>query len=203
MLVDKPWWMAGGITPGTCIAAYQPAGAMSLAASYTNLANPGKNNAAPGTAPAWDAVNGWSFTGFQFLTSGITPIYYYYSIAVRYSDSPASDVGLLGGYYTTAADCFAIFPLYMSSFIFANNNDGQIAPGASAGVMAMAGKSGYHNGKKYITIAGTTNNISGTINIAGGQTGRYRTCKIQAFAVYNITLTETQVAELTNRMQSL
>lgn len=197
----RAWWFFPG---RFCLAAYQPKGAASLVLSYQNLARPGINDATPAAAPPdWDSSAGWIFNGStQFLSTGLTPVWSY-TLAVRFSDVLSSAVGYLGGYYTTAADGYALFPLYMSSFIFANNNDGQIAPGAAAGVMAMAGKKGYFDGKKVIDIAGTTNAISGSINIAGGQPGRYRACKIQAFAVYADTLSEAQMAELTRRMQSL
>lgn len=62
------WWAVAG---KTCVAAYQPIGAASLAASYTNLANPGTYDAAPGTAPTFAAATGWTFDGStQYLTTG-------------------------------------------------------------------------------------------------------------------------------------
>ena len=42
------WWVVAG---KTCVAAYEPLGAASLAASYVNLANPGTYDATPGTTP--------------------------------------------------------------------------------------------------------------------------------------------------------
>ena len=52
------WWLSGGVSAANCVAAYQPIGATSLAASYTNLANPGTYTAAPGVAPTFDAATG-------------------------------------------------------------------------------------------------------------------------------------------------
>jgi hypothetical protein len=52
-----PWWYVAG---QTCVAAYQPIGAPSLAASYVILANPGTYDAAPGVAPTFDAATGWT-----------------------------------------------------------------------------------------------------------------------------------------------
>ena len=49
------WWVVVG---KTCIAAYQPKGAASLAASYVNLQQPGTYDAAPGVAPTWAAGGG-------------------------------------------------------------------------------------------------------------------------------------------------
>lgn len=70
------WWLAGGIDPANCIAAYRAKGAASLAASYDNLAAPG-NGLADGTydltlgvAPTFDAATGWTFNGStQWLTT--------------------------------------------------------------------------------------------------------------------------------------
>lgn len=62
------WWLAGGASG--CVAAYQPKGAASLAASYVNLANPGTYDAAPGVAPTLSS--GWVFNGStQYLLSNI------------------------------------------------------------------------------------------------------------------------------------
>jgi hypothetical protein len=43
------------------IAAYQPKGAASLAASYVNLANPGTHDLSTTSAPEWSASTGWGF----------------------------------------------------------------------------------------------------------------------------------------------
>ena len=62
------WWAVPG---KACVAAYQSIGAASLAASYTNLANPGTYDAAPGGAPTWASATGWTFNGTQYLETGI------------------------------------------------------------------------------------------------------------------------------------
>src|SRR4030042_266315 len=65
------WWLAGGISAANCLAAYQPKGAASYAASKVNLANPGTYDAVDGVAfPTWAAATGWTFNGVaQYLTS--------------------------------------------------------------------------------------------------------------------------------------
>ena len=57
------WWLAGGIDPDDCIAAYQPKGAASYAASKVNLANPGTYDLTNGNDPSWSASTGWTFDG--------------------------------------------------------------------------------------------------------------------------------------------
>ncbi len=59
------WWDNNGAISG-CVAAYQPIGAASLAASYSNLANPGTYDCtvfAGHTAPTFATETGWTFDG--------------------------------------------------------------------------------------------------------------------------------------------
>lgn len=91
-VVVIPWYLSGGIDPATCRAAYQPIGAANYAASLVNLAHPGTNDATEGTAPAWDAVNGWQFIKAfgTYLKTGLFPVTSpignrLWSIGVRFS----------------------------------------------------------------------------------------------------------------------
>ncbi len=59
------WWEAGGAPAPVWV--YTPKGAASLAASYSNLANPGTYDANPQVAPAWDAGTGWTSDGTKWL----------------------------------------------------------------------------------------------------------------------------------------
>lgn len=69
------WWLAGGISPSDCVAAYQAKGAASYAASKVNLANPGTYDAIDGaTAPTWNTTDGWiKTTTAPYLLTGIEP----------------------------------------------------------------------------------------------------------------------------------
>ena len=103
------WWLSGGISAANCKAAYAPKGAASLVASYSNLNAPGTNDAAPGTAPTWDATNGWIFNGTnQYLTTGIVPAAGY-SMIVRFSNL-TSDGYLAGTQQTAAPRFFQLLP---------------------------------------------------------------------------------------------
>jgi hypothetical protein len=69
---SRKWWLAGGIHPSQVVAAYQPKGAVDLAASYVNLANPGTYDAIPIAAPTL-SDNGWLGSGDAALNTGIVP----------------------------------------------------------------------------------------------------------------------------------
>jgi hypothetical protein len=71
-----PWYLAGGIAAANCLAAFQPKGAASLAASYVNLATSGAtwDCTAPVAAPTFAAATGWTFTGTQYLLVGSAAI---------------------------------------------------------------------------------------------------------------------------------
>lgn len=84
-----PWWMAAGVTP---VVAYQAKGAASLAASYVNLVNPGTYDLTLGSAPDWNASDGWVVTSGagMHLKTGVVPAQGY-SMIVRFT---AAAVGL-------------------------------------------------------------------------------------------------------------
>jgi hypothetical protein len=88
------WYLAGGAP--LPIAAYQPKGAVDLAASYINLANPGTYNVAPGSAPTlgdsgWICVNKYLVTAANMPISGAsarTLVGY-----MRLDETPAALIG--------------------------------------------------------------------------------------------------------------
>jgi len=199
------WYLSGDIPAANCIAAYQPKGAASLALSYINLANPGTYNAAPGTAPTWDAVNGWMFvaTSSQYLDTGIIN-QGGWSAIVRYSNvSPIA--GVLIGSYTAVNVRFAIVPNNTDDKVYYQNGSFLgVAPGLSGGVLAIAGQQGYRNG---IADGGAIGNWSGTnvysIHIGNSLNALYISAFIQSLSIYNITLAASQVLAVTLAMQSL
>ena len=69
--VVVPWYLAGGTSIANVIAAHQPLGAASLAASYDDIAHVATTwNAAPGSAPTFDASYGWLFDSSDVLNVG-------------------------------------------------------------------------------------------------------------------------------------
>ena len=195
------WWESGGATGA--VAAYQPIGAASLAASYTNLANPGTNDAAPGIAPTWDAVNGWS--GFNansaYLTTGISPTSSS-TVLFRFSDA-VNDTDNL---YLFGMAFFYLTPYRDISSGTKYSNGGSINlvdGGTLAGVLGIAGNRAYKNGSDVGEIpAGASPSLAIEIGRYTGL-GLHTKAKIQAVAIYSSTLTAPQVAAVSAAMAAL
>lgn len=206
------WWLAGGAP--TPVAAYQPKGAASLAASYVNLANPGTNDAAPGVAPTFNTAVGWTFNGStQYLTTGVVPASGWAAI-VRFSNvtSAAGVRALLGEGFTDAS--LAIFPRWTGgtgvqyynglSAGFLNKS-----PVLLGGVLAVSGNTAYRDG---VTESGTMGAWTGSntwgiyigaYNVNGTTPSGFLACDIQAAAIYPSTLTAGMVAAVSAAMAAL
>jgi hypothetical protein len=194
------------------IAAYQPKGAASLAASYVNLANPGVNNAAPGVAPTWDAATGWIFNGStQFLKTGIIGAESL-TMIIRFLDASVSVNQELCG--STGAGVGSA-----TRFRIVNNLNGQrayyygsavtnrVTPSVTNGIMALAGNNGYFNGVPDGTPTGTwsgtgADNYIGASNFAGTTIG-FSIVKVQAFGIWPSILTPAEVATVSAAMAAL
>ncbi len=197
------WYLAGGVSAANVIAVYQPIGAASLAASYTNLANPGTYTAAPGVAPTFDTATGWTFAAAssQYLDTGITyqPAW---SVVVRFSDGTTSGTVRL---FDVGTDKLSVIPGFSASSVYwnagatANNR----TPAMYSGVLAAAGNQPYRDGSADgATFTGTI--TSGSFRIAArNDTTRYFSGKIQALAIYNVTLDAAQVAAISSAMAAL
>lgn len=205
------WWRSGGISSANAIAAYQPKGAASLAASYTNLANPGTYNAAPGTAPTWSVGAGWIFNGStQYLTTGIVPGAGW-SLLARFSNGGV-DATLMGSYNSSNANSLCmIIPGAVGGTKRQYRNGTatglSISGGQTGGVMGFAAQTAYLNGSAETgTISGS---LAGAIalfigarnNLTGANT--FFPGNIQAVAIYNSTLTGPQMAAVSSAMAAL
>jgi hypothetical protein len=194
-----PWYLSGGIPAANCLAAYQPKGAASLAASYDNLAAPG-NGLADGTydctlgvAPTWDAVSGWNFIGAYLNTSIINAVTPVWSFALRYTTSDVVSFGTM----ESAGIYFGLEYGSGGKVYYENGFWAYSSPIGTSGVLAVTGLNGYLNGILDKTIA---TSWSGTIPheiYIGGQNrdGSIRTTyhEVQAVSIYNISITPTQV----------
>jgi len=204
-LTALPWYRAGGAP--LPVAAYQPKGASSLAASYVNLANPGTYDAAPGVAPTLDA-SGWVFNGStQYLDTTYIMASVSASTIVRFSNSlEEAFAGVIGSRSSNGAVYYGITP-YRSSVRhrFWNSNGSPVdeTPAVVSGTMAIAGSTGYVNGApdSALTISSVTGN---SIKIASFMpTWGFWGGSIQAVVIYNTTLTAPQVAAVSAAMAAL
>lgn len=205
------WWLSGGIAPSACVAAYQPKGAASLAASYTNRANPGTYNAAPGTAPSFAAATGWTFSSgsSQYLVTGVTPANdQSWSWIVRWTTAGATAC-LFGVRDALGTASFQFYPQVYGSMIY--SNAGAYTQGSvtrTSGVNAAAGNTAYNNGVSEGTLTTVGGAVWGDIylgarNLTGTGAEQFASGTIAALAIYNVTITAAQVAALTTAMNAL
>jgi hypothetical protein len=206
------WWLSGGVSAANAVAVYQPKGATSLAASYSNLASPGTYDAAPGVAPSFDAATGWTFDGStQYLTTGVVPANdQTWSMLIRFSNR-ANQSALAAGWTTAAyGRGFGVW-LYNAGNYYDNGNELYAASGAhNSGVVGIAGNKGYRDGRAEAgTIGGWTGTSLAQIPIGAlfvHSTGNYSNKyagKIQALAIYNTTLSAAQALAISSAMAAL
>ena len=205
------WWDLNG-TITSCVAAYQPKGAASYAASKVNLANPGTYNATDGTAyPTWDTSTGWKGDGAlsngTVLKTGITGYSNTWTLIARYSgaqnsyDCMLGATGYSGGYQMWGLFFYHRVP-YQRWYCGGSSPYGQ-SPTAS-GVMALAGTNPYLNGTDLGDMTASTFPTGQICILAEDSSGAHASAAyIQACAIYNATLTGTQIGLLTTAMAAL
>ena len=211
-VADTSWWLAGGISASDCIAAYQPKGAASYAASKVNLANPGTHDATDGTTyPSWGASDGWVFDGSgKYLATDIIPIIVtnLWSAIVKISGGGTGR--FLYGTNDSSYREFGFRAINSTTMNYANGKSvNKTVSDAYNGVFAIAGLGAYADG----------NLLSGDIPLypaypcgkihfgarvyAYGTKDQFYTGKVQAAAIYNTVLTSAQVSALTTAMSAL
>jgi hypothetical protein len=207
--VVVPWYLSDGIPAANCLAAYQPKGAASLAASYDNLAAPGNGlpdgtyDAALGVAPTWDAVNGWIFNGStQYLKTGIVPAAGW-SFFVRFSGTVGTDRYIFGSY----PPYMCLSQRYASKVIYGAGSFLEVSPYMTSGNIGVAGQQGYRNGIANGVIPASETVRQYAFYIASlnwtNNPYSYYSGNIQAIAIYNITLSGPQITALNTAMAAL
>lgn len=202
------WWDVSG---ATCVAAYQPKGAADLAASYSNLANPGTNDAAPGTAPTWNSTDGWVFASAssQYLTTGIVPASGW-SMIVRFTGAAGTAVNMwMVGVNSGGDNKFYLSPSFaLNDRLYGGGGFTIIGGDLASGVMCISNNQPYLDGS---TDGGTVTAWSGTQTDSvfigclnnGGSPLFYWNGNIQAMAIYSTTLTGGNVASLTTAINAV
>ncbi len=206
------WWLAGGIDPDDCIAAYQPKGAASYAASKVNLANSGTHDLSDGTAyPSWDASKGWTFTkaNSQYLISDINPAAGNSTI-VRVANVNKYSGIIYGGFNYDGgvgknAEYIEILTEGKTRFGKGRNsadNSGVLA----SGCYAIAGYKCYKNAELKVTISGVWDGGTVYPMHIGRRNGNvaivYFGGDILAFAVYSIDIS-SYISDLVTAMNDL
>lgn len=198
------WWLAGGIDPANCVAAWQGKGAASYVASLVNLANPGTYDAyAPINDPAWNTASGWTgeAPNNNYLRTGLVPV----------ADQSWSWIFR----FTATTQCYAFgsisYPAFgcaVGSVLRWYYNSGRLTGGnATSGVVSAAGSNAYYNGALVGTIptqAGTNTNELGilALNFGGGNFSQNTPITIAALAVYSIDVT-AYISDLTTAINAL
>ncbi len=203
VLIDKPWWLAGGIKPGKCAAAYRAKGANSLGASYSNLANPGTFDL-EGATPTWNPTIGWtskvSFTNLPLILSPLPMTVFWYGRL-----TPA----------TTTSNLF-VNTTSWAGFTAHTFSNGAFYIGMNASVtgrfiLSLSGTKDYLI--VYRKMANNYQNVWVNGILEGSQAGYTPTnfgitigtgdggCK--SIAVYNEDLTETQIEAVSQEILNL
>ena len=205
-------WLSGGVPSANCVAAYQPKGAASLAASYINLTGNATYNAAPGVKPTWDAVNGWKFDGTQHLTTGVVPITAAWSVIMRVSNSSSNGLHLTGAYNPATTRYFLMTNNVAGNIVFyASGGGGSNASpclSGGAGVICMAGTRAYRNGiDEGVTLGGGSGAAVLALYIGASNLNdspfQRSVVYVQAWYAYDISLTPQQAAAISAAMAAL
>jgi len=209
--VPAAWWYVAG----NPVAAYQPKGASSLAASYLRIAGSGVYaNIDPavvgGVAPTFDAATGWTFNGSNTrLDTGITPDNNQaWSIIIRFSGRTNSSTPLSVAGNTVSYPRFGFY-LDGSNVYYYNGALASKAGNVTAGVLAVAGTKCYRNGAdEGLTLGAKAGAFVGSLPLGCRRLTAvgfdlYYAGAMQAVAVYSDTLTAPQVAAISSAMAAL
>jgi len=205
-----PWYLSGGVAQSSLIAAWSPAGAASLAASYLRVAGSGGNaNLDPavvgGTAPAWDTVNGWKGDGLgAYLKTGIVITDdQTHSAIVKFSNNPAVTTSAIFGFFRTTGGTSAfMIRAYTARNYWSGNKQYSVGGALASGTLAIAGRNAYYNGTAEAAQidAGTGTNPLEMYILAlnnNGTAATFTGAYIQKIAFYNTILTAAQVLAIT------
>lgn len=200
-----PWYETAGVT---WAAAYQAIGAVSQAASYVNLANPGNNNAVVVSAPTWGAATGWTFDGVaQNLRAGaLSDSQEAMTIIVRYANlGTHGDKArcVMGSTFLSLHANLQISPFTKNLYWYRGNNGVAGAATPAGGVMALAGTSAYFNGA-YVGNTAFGGALSRNIFIGTSTQGsQFFNGDVLAAGIAMSVLTAEQVAAVSAAMAAL
>lgn len=211
-----PWYLAGGISPADCVAAYQPKGAASYAASKANLTGNTTYDLTEGTAPTWSAGVGLTFNGSnQYLRTNYYPSKgANLSIIVRAYQLAGTDIQTIIGLHANSSPYNGVF-LRLAAFgslsynRYANDGTSAGISTATTGdhVIGVAGREGFLDGVSEQTFSSLAQAFPAYDLYIGAV---HYSSPIQFFkgdviavAIYETVLTALQVAKVTAAMAAL
>lgn len=217
--VVKPWWLYGNIPVASCVSAYQPKGVADKVHSWTNIANPGTNDASEGNGIiGWSCALGWHVdSGEDRIDTGIVIPYSANSLAysvigrvITLSPGHGTPYGRV--FEAGSSGNFLSIPYVFDAIAGSRsyNNGGGIYSGALGGGDGnLNGTIGFAKNKAYLNgsfVADIPNGIVSGGNLYLGNRGdnaRAMDGYILAFAIYNFELTATQFYGLHTAMMAL
>lgn len=205
---DESWWLSGGVSPSDVVAAYQPRGAASLAASYVNLANPGMYDAIQVIAPTLEAT-GWGFDSNSWLNVPYpAPYDQSHSVLVRYTTPALSNNFLCGRTPGSGQYAISLRSSANPNPVFWNGG-GLFRTVGTSGVIGISGNLAFVGGVQQSGTIPTNPAVVGAygygIGAANNNGSRLLawTGTIAAIAIYSTTLTAPQVAAISAAMAAL
>ena len=205
------WWDLNG-TITSCIAAYQPKGATSYAASLVDVTGNG-HDATEGTTPDWASGTGWTFdaANSEYLITD-----------VKLNNYTTETSYLLKVFYINEG--FAIGSYHTSNrYGWSGRKDGLGGTWYNGQLYGLSGVAGFSSSYHVVGSAGNTadldkiakgttttgdrNNIYpfyiGARNYTNSSIDGYFSGIIVALAVYSSVLTSEQVSDVTDAMNAL
>lgn len=201
------WWDLNG-TITSCVAAYQPKGAASYAASKVNLTGNTDYDAVEGSAVSWNSTDGWVAGNSGYLKSGITgAVGNTWSMILRFTDGGAYVNSMYWGSMTTGKRWAANINMGTFARCYIGNSGDIAGAQMTSGIYAFSSDDLYENGSYFGTTGNGLNAIADELYLVGYNNGGTPTPvgagKFQAIAFYNAVLTSTQVGNLTTAMAAL
>lgn len=192
-----PWYLAGGVPLANVEAAWQPIGAANLAASYLNLINPGTNDLAPNAGgTSHDPTKGLISTGSYFST-GLN-FDANHTVVFRWVGATASSRGIVTGSWQVYFDPLTA----LGDIVFGENYTTLTGAGLAAGYGALNGTDVFVNGTDVGNLA--VNGTAAELKFNCGENTTPRGLHyLAAAALYNINLTQPQIAAIGAAMMAL
>lgn len=200
---SSAWWLAGGINPADCIAAYQPKGAASFSDSLINLANPGTHDAiSTGTNNPPLSSDGWVFSGDATVTMHASGVRCNYQRSAFYRIINGS-----GWTFGNRGDPrFHISVFYQPKYILFGVGDKlyNVAWRSNTGVFGLNGLNCYIDGIMKRTLDMPLKTGLTTQMAIGGDPNYGRGAgTIVAASYYSTTITDAQAIALSAAMAAL